>query len=92
MSFPTQTAADRITALFSKGNALAAKAQYREALKYYEKILEKVPGNLDVINNRANCLSALGRYEQAVASYSTVLAAKPNDIRARNNRASALKH
>jgi hypothetical protein len=43
MSFPTQTAADRITALFMKGNALAAKAQYREALKCYEKILGKGP-------------------------------------------------
>jgi predicted O-linked N-acetylglucosamine transferase (SPINDLY family) len=92
MSFPTQTAGDRITALFMKGNALAAKAQYREALKCYEKILEKVPGNLDVINNRANCLSLLGRHELAVASYSAVLAAKPNDIWARNNRATALKH
>jgi tetratricopeptide (TPR) repeat protein len=74
-----------------QGNALAARAQYREALKNYDKILAKVPGNLDVINNRANCLSALGRYEHAITSYGTILAARPNDIRARTNRASALK-
>src|SRR3981189_1223703 len=88
MSFPTRKAADHITALFMQANALAARAQYREALKSYDKILAKVPGHLDVINNRANCLSALGQYEHAITSYGTILAAKPNDIRARTNRAS----
>jgi protein O-GlcNAc transferase len=91
MSFPTRKAADHITALFMQANALAARAQYREALKSYDKILAKVPGHLDVINNRANCFSALGQYEHAITSYGTILAARPNDIRARTNRASALK-
>ena len=78
MSFPTRKAPDHITALFTQANALAARAQYREALKSYDKILAKVPGHLDVINNRANCFSALGQYEHAITSYGTILAARPN--------------
>ena len=91
MSLPPRTTADRIATLFMQGNALAAKAQYRDALRCYDKILAKNPGNLEAINNRANCLSLLGRNEPAITSYNQILAARPNDIRARNNRASALK-
>ena len=91
MSFQTHTSEHRITTLFMRGNAFASKAQYREALKCYEKILTIAPENLDAINNCGNCLLLLGRFEPAIIHYDTILAAKPNDIRARNNRASALK-
>ena len=75
----------------TRANALASKAQYQEAIKCYDKILAKTPGNLDALNNRGNCLSPVGRHEQAIKNYNVILAARPNDMRARKNRAIALK-
>jgi predicted O-linked N-acetylglucosamine transferase (SPINDLY family) len=83
---------NKIAMLFMRGNAFASRAEYRDALECYEKILTIAPENLDAINNRGNCLLLLGKFEQAIKHYNTILAAAPNDIRARNNRASALKH
>jgi predicted O-linked N-acetylglucosamine transferase (SPINDLY family) len=91
VTFPPQFPANRIAALMARGNAMAAKAPYREAIKCYEKILAKAPGNLDAINNRGNCLTMLGQHEQAIKNYNMILAARPNDARARKNRAIALK-
>jgi protein O-GlcNAc transferase len=82
---------DRIGALLTQGNALASQAQYRDAIRCYEKILELAPRNLDAINNRGNCLSLLGEFAEAIKSYDTIIAARPNDLRARCNRANALK-
>src|SRR5262245_16554383 len=91
MSPPSQAARDRIVELLTRGNALAGKGQYRDAIKCYDRILAIAPDIIDVINNRSNCLAMLGQNEQAVAGYDRILAARPDDIRARSNRASALK-
>jgi protein O-GlcNAc transferase len=75
-----------------QGNALASQAQYRDAIRCYEKILELAPRNLDAINNRGNCLSLLGEFAEAIKTYDAIIAARPNDLRAHCNRANALKH
>jgi protein O-GlcNAc transferase len=89
MSF--RSSEDRTAKHFSRGTMLASKGQYREALKYFDKVLSIAPRHLDAINNRGNCLALLSRYEQAIASFDQLLAVRPDDIRARSNRASALK-
>ena len=54
MARSARVTADRIGALLTQGNALASQAQYRDAIRCYEKILELAPRNLDAINNRGN--------------------------------------
>src|SRR5882757_9145964 len=90
MSFPAAAEA-HINKLLERGNALAAKGQYRRALESYDKILSKAPAHLGALTNRGNCLLLLGRHEQAAACYDKVLAARPDDLRARSNRGNALK-
>ena len=91
MARSARVTADRIGALLMQGNALASQAQYRDAIRCYEKILESTPRNLDAINNRGNCLSLLGEFAEAIKSYDAIIAARPNDLRAHCNRANALK-
>jgi protein O-GlcNAc transferase len=91
MARSARVTADRIGALLMQGNALASQAQYRDAIRCYEKILELAPRNLDAINNRGNCLSLLGQFAEAIKSYDAIIAARPNDLRAHCNRANALK-
>ena len=52
MARSARVTADRIGALLMQGNALALRAQYRDAIQCGEKILELAPRNLDAINNR----------------------------------------
>src|SRR5262245_20505859 len=69
MARSARVTADRIGALLMQGNALASQAQYRDAIRCYEKILELAPTNLDAINNRGNCLSLLGEFAEAIAVF-----------------------
>ena len=71
MSF--RSSEDRTAKHFSRGTTLASKGQYREALKYFDKVLSIAPRHLDAINNRGNCLALLSRYEQAIASFDQLL-------------------
>ena len=91
MARSTRVTPDRIGTLLMQGNALASQAQYRDAIRCYEKILELAPRNLDAINNRGNCLSLLGEFAEAIKTYDAIIAARPNDLRAHCNRANALK-
>jgi len=49
---------EKITTLseFVLGNALYHLKKYDEAISYYDKILEQVPGNLRVSNNKMMAL------------------------------------
>src|SRR5262245_32511286 len=67
MARSARVTADRIGALLMQGNALAFRAQYRDAIQCGEKILELAPRNLDAINNRGNCLFLLGEFEPIAA-------------------------
>jgi predicted O-linked N-acetylglucosamine transferase (SPINDLY family) len=91
MSYQPHPGQDRIVKLFREGAGFAAKGQFREALKCFDKVLAVAPNLPDAINNRGNCLSLLGRHAEAVACYDKLLAARPDDPRARTNRANALK-
>ena len=75
MARSARVTADRIGALLMQGNALASQAQYRDAIRRYEKILELASRNLDAINNRGNCLSVLGEFAEAIKSYDAIIAA-----------------
>jgi tetratricopeptide (TPR) repeat protein len=83
MARSARVTTDRIGALLMQGNALAAQAQYRDAIRCYEKILELAPSG--------NCLSLPGEFAEAIKSYDAIIAARPNDLRAHCNRANALK-
>ena len=54
-----------LDALFQKGNQLAALGMHKKALIAYDKVLEKIAGNVSVIYAKARSMAALNEIEES---------------------------
>lgn len=63
---------------------------YKEALKYVNRAIEKNPSNLDAYLERANINNLIGNYDEAINDATYVLRYDPHNIFALNIRAWAL--
>lgn len=77
-----QTAVSEVSSMLEKGRAYAAKGNYRQALKLFNKVLAKVPGNSTVWYNKALALKFLNHVPQALESFDKALVLAPNDVEA----------
>ena len=50
---------------------------YEEALGFFDKVLEQIPGDPATLTSRGHALKTHGRYDAAVASYRAALASHP---------------
>ncbi|OOZ39098.1 hypothetical protein BOW52_07655 [Solemya elarraichensis gill symbiont] len=63
-----------------KGLAYAGKGNYKQALKLFDKVLAKEPGNASAWYNKALTLKFLNRIPQSLDAFDKSLALAPNDV------------
>jgi len=69
-----------------KGNELFDKADFDQAITYYDKVLSIDPDSNEALFNKATALGHLGKYEEAVTYYDKVLAIDPDNADAQNGK------
>ena len=74
----------------NKGNALVESGMYEEAVKCYDKALEKNTSLTDVWNNKGLALARTDRYREAIQCYDMALKLKPDDQEVIYNKGIAL--
>jgi tetratricopeptide (TPR) repeat protein len=62
----------------NKGDVLADRGKYEEALLAYEQALQLDPGKAMIYNNKGVALADLGKYEEALVAYEQALQLDPN--------------
>ncbi|MFQ5962993.1 MAG: FkbM family methyltransferase [Candidatus Scalinduaceae bacterium] len=67
------------------GEQLFREGAIEEALKIFESILEKEPGNLSALNNKGVSLYRLGKYHEATSTFLEVLRKDNNNTDAIHN-------
>ncbi|MEQ8187823.1 MAG: tetratricopeptide repeat protein [Candidatus Eremiobacterota bacterium] len=70
---------DDIDALRSKGVLLLMQGNYREAIKYFDKILSVEPSDINALGNKGFILGEENRYEEALEYLNKALTIKPDD-------------
>jgi tetratricopeptide (TPR) repeat protein len=70
---------DSITAEIVKAKNFQGKAQYQEALRITDAMLQKFPGQLDALNIKAEILKEQGKQEEALALMEKAYAFQPKD-------------
>lgn len=71
--------------LMRKGNAFAAKKQYKQAAECYEKLVSMKPSDPVLKNNLGFLYAEMGYYRQALDLYEEALKLKPSYKDAENN-------
>jgi len=75
---------------YSRGMAFARDNNYEEALKCYNRALEIIPQDTDILNKKGNILYKQEKYDEAIACYDRALAEDDEDKFAWNNKGLAL--
>ncbi len=68
-----------IDALRSKAVLLLIQGRYKEALKYFDRILSIEPSDINALGNKGFILSEENRYEEALEYLNKALTIKPDD-------------
>lgn len=80
----------RIRSLLDQANKLFLEKKFKEAISFYDDILDSVPNYLNVLNNKGYALSKLADYHGAIECYDKALAIDKTDISVLVNKISAL--
>jgi len=75
----------------TNANKLFLAKQFEDAIILYNKILEKNPHNLDVINNKGYALGKLKKHAEAIQCYDFGLSIYPNEKTLLVNKISSLR-
>ncbi|KHF26619.1 O-linked N-acetylglucosamine transferase [Solemya velum gill symbiont] len=75
-----QAATAEVSSMLEKGHAYAAKGNYRQALKLFNKVLAKAPDSAAAWYNKALAQNFLNQVPQALESFDKALALAPNDV------------
>ena len=70
--------------------ALISENRHEEAVKYYDRILEKNPNDVKALMNKGSILKDLERYEESIKYYDMILEKNPNDVKALANKGISL--
>ncbi len=76
---------NNLAAAIALGNAYFDSAQWREAVRMYERAIELDPRNADVITDLGTAYRNLGKPERALAEYRRALSVEPGHLNARFN-------
>lgn len=84
--------ATALNEFFVQGNTFFAEKKYQEAIEFYDKTLDLLPGEgrLKVLGNKASALYFLEQYPEAITLYDEILAVEPDNVDTLNNKGAAL--
>ena len=83
---------DSLEGLYKQGERCINLGNPKEALSYFEQVLQIEPNHLKTILKKGHVLGKLGKYDQAILSYNKVLALDENNILALVNKGLALHY
>ncbi|TKJ44412.1 hypothetical protein CEE36_01330 [candidate division TA06 bacterium B3_TA06] len=86
------TLEDKITPEILLGELELGKKNYEEALKHFEKAIEKEPENAYAWFQKGYCLGELGRYEEELKAYEEAIRLRPDYAKAYGNKGVALSN
>jgi tetratricopeptide (TPR) repeat protein len=78
--------------LYNIGLSHAKRGNPRDAIFYFDKVLDVEPNHFDALTNKGNALGKLGKYDQAITCYDTILKDKPNHMICLINKGLALHY
>ena len=81
----------KTNSILDEGNRLFLKGKLKEAIFYYDKILNENPENISSLNNKGYALSKLKDYENAMKCYDAALQISPDDLSVQINKISSLR-
>jgi len=65
--------------------ALSQSRKFTDAIKHYNRVIEKEPLNRDALYNMANCYYALAQFDLAINIYQKIVSEHPEDHEAKFN-------
>jgi predicted TPR repeat methyltransferase len=74
-----------VNQLLDKANNAHKKGNYQKAARFYKKILDVQPKNINVYNNLGDALKNLGKTEKAEKNFNMAINLKPNFSKAHYN-------
>lgn len=92
INFSTEEEYADLEYLYYIGASHAKRGNTRDAIFYFDKILEVEPGHIKALANKGNALGKLGKYSSAIACYDKVLKYKPDHIMCLLNKGLALHY
>ena len=81
----------KIDSILDEANRLFLQGKLKEAISYYDKILEENPNHLGCLNNKGYAISKLKDYDFALQCYNSALKLDPEDIPVQVNKISSLR-
>jgi len=81
----------KVNSILDEGNRLFLQGKFREAIIYYDKILDENPNHLSSLNNKGYALSKLKDYDNAMKCYDVALKICPNDLSVLVNKISSFR-
>lgn len=78
--------------LYGIGLSHAKRGNPRDAIFYFDKVLDVEPNHLDALVNKGNALGKLGKYDQAITCYDGILKDKPGHMVSLINKGLALHY
>jgi tetratricopeptide (TPR) repeat protein len=77
--------------ILDEANRLFLKGNLKEAISYYDQILNEHPNHIGSLNNKGYALSKLKDYDGAIQCYDCALGISPTDLSVLVNKISALR-
>ena len=81
----------KIDSILDEANRLFLKGKPKEAITYYDKILDEYPNHLSSLNNKGYALSKLKDYDGAIRCYDKALEIDSTDLSILVNKISCLR-
>ncbi len=81
----------KINSILDEGNRLFLKGKLKEAISYYDKILNDNPRHLSSLNNKGYAKSKLKDFDNAIKCYDIALQMYPDDLSVLVNKISSLR-
>lgn len=78
--------------LYNIGLSHAKRGSPRDAIFYFDKVLEVEPNHVNALANKGNALGKLGKYDQAITCYDIILKDKPEHTTSLLNKGLALHY
>ena len=75
-----------------RANQLFLDRKFREAVSFYDLVLQDHPDHVGALNNKGYALSKLGDYRGAISCYEAALESDPDDTSVTINKISSLRN